>query len=58
MFTATGMSALSKGRDDKDKAEWLGTMEIPEEVSIEAGKRLLRIVAESEEAAKDKTSAK
>ena len=58
MFTATGMSALSKGRDDKDKAEWLGTMEIPEEVSIEAGKRLLSIVAELEEAAKDKTSAK
>lgn len=53
MNTSTGMSALSKGRDDKDKAEWLGNLDIPEEVSIEAGKRLLSIAAELEENGKD-----
>jgi hypothetical protein len=53
MNTSTGMSALSKGRDDNDKAEWLGNLEIPEEVSIEAGKRLLSIAAELEEENKD-----
>lgn len=47
--TLTGMSALSTGRDDSDKAEWLGTLEIPEDVSIEAGKRLLSIAAELED---------
>jgi chromosome segregation ATPase len=49
MNTLTGMSALSKGRDDADKAEWLGNLEIPDEVSVEAGKRLLSIAAELEE---------
>jgi chromosome segregation ATPase len=53
MNTATGVSLLSKGRDDKDRAEWLGDIEIPEEVSIEAGKRLLSIAAELEEESKD-----
>jgi chromosome segregation ATPase len=53
MNTSTGMSALSKGRDDNDKAEWLGNLEIPEEVSIEAGKRLLSIAAELEEETKE-----
>jgi chromosome segregation ATPase len=53
MNTDTGVSVLSKGRDDKDKAEWLGNIEIPEEVSIEAGKRLLSIAAELEEENKD-----
>ncbi|MES2626662.1 MAG: hypothetical protein V4628_15355 [Pseudomonadota bacterium] len=53
MNTTTGISALSKGRDDKDKAEWLGNLEIPEEVSTEAGKRLLSIAAELEEENKD-----
>lgn len=48
--TVTGQSALSKGRDADDKAEWLGTLEIPEDVSVEAGKRLLSITAELEEA--------
>jgi len=47
--TLTGLSALSKGRDDGDKAEWLGTLEIPETVSVEAGKRLLSIAAELED---------
>ena len=53
MNTVTGMSALSYGRDDKDKAEWLGNLEIPEEVSVEAGKRLLSIAAELEEENKE-----
>ena len=53
LYTVTGMSALSNGKDEKDKALWLGTLEIPEDVSIEAGKRLLSIAAELEEA-KDK----
>jgi len=48
--TVTGQSVLSKGRDGDDKAEWLGTLEIPEDVSVEAGKRLLSITAELEEA--------
>jgi chromosome segregation ATPase len=48
--TVTGLSALSKGRDADDKAEWLGALEIPEAVSMEAGKRLLSIAAELEEA--------
>jgi DNA repair exonuclease SbcCD ATPase subunit len=47
--TVTGMSAFSKGRAADDKAEWLGTLDIPDEVSVEAGKRLLSIAAELEE---------
>jgi hypothetical protein len=53
LHTVTGMSALSNGKDDNDKALWLGSLEIPDDVSIEAGKRLLSIAAELEEA-KDK----
>lgn len=53
MNTSTGISALSKGRDDKDKAEWLGDLDIPDEVSIEAGKRLLSIAAELEDESKE-----
>ena len=53
LHTVTGMSALSNGKDDNDKALWLGTLEIPDDVSVEAGKRLLSIAAELEEA-KDK----
>jgi len=44
--TLTGMSTLSSGKDEQDKAIWLGTLEIPEDVSIEAGKRQLSIAAE------------
>lgn len=54
LHTATGMSALSNGKDDADKALWLGTMEIPDDVSIEAGKRLLSIAAELDEKSEDK----
>ncbi|MDR0780458.1 MAG: hypothetical protein LBF16_07150 [Pseudomonadales bacterium] len=49
--TLTGMSALSKGKDDKDQAEWLGTLEVPADVSAEAGKRMLAITAELEDSA-------
>jgi len=47
--TLTGLSTLSSGKDDADKALWGGDMTIPEDVSIEAGKRLLSIAAELEE---------
>jgi hypothetical protein len=43
--TENGLSALSSGKDDNDKALWLGSLEIPEDVSTEAGKRLLSIAA-------------
>jgi hypothetical protein len=56
MNLVTGMSALSaahkEGADSANsadspyKAEWLGTLEVPEDVSVEAGKRLLSIAAE------------
>src|SRR5690606_22256442 len=46
---SSGMSVLSKGRDAEDRAEWLGSLEIPEAVSVEAGKRLLSIGAELED---------
>lgn len=49
LHTLTGMSALSSGKDENDKAVWLGNMEIPADVSTEAGKRLLSIAAELEE---------
>lgn len=54
LHTTSGMSVFSKGRDADDKAEWLGTLEVPEDVSIEAGKRLLSIAAELEDNNKDK----
>jgi len=47
--TTSGMSVLSKGRDENDKAVWLGTMEVPQDVSAEAGKRLLSLEADLEE---------
>ncbi len=56
MNLVSGMSALSAiGKDlaAADKAEWLGTLEIPEDVSLEAGKRLLSIAAELEDDAKE-----
>jgi hypothetical protein len=53
LHTVTGMSALTNGKDDNDNALWLGTLEVPDDVSVEAGKRLLSIAAELEEA-KDK----
>jgi chromosome segregation ATPase len=49
--TLTGMSALSKGKDENDQAQWLGTIEIPADVSVEAGKRMLAIAAELEDSA-------
>jgi DNA repair exonuclease SbcCD ATPase subunit len=49
LHTLTGMSALSSGKDDNDKALWLGTLEIPDDVTVEAGKRLLSIAAELDE---------
>jgi len=51
LHTKTGMSTLSSGKDAEDKALWLGTLEIPDDVSIEAGKRLLSIAAELDDAA-------
>ena len=53
MNLVTGMSALSamhkapaEGADSAYKAAWLGTLEVPDDVSVEAGKRLLSIAAE------------
>ena len=64
MNLVNGMSALSAlPKTDKanketaekaaDKAEWLGTLEIPDDVSIEAGKRLLSIAAELDDDASE-----
>lgn len=64
MNLVNGMSALSalpksdkadKATVDKaaEKAEWLGTLEIPDDVSIEAGKRLLSIAAELDDEASE-----
>ncbi|MDR2212454.1 MAG: hypothetical protein LBE21_02360, partial [Pseudomonadales bacterium] len=47
--TQSGMSALSQGKDENDLALWLGTLEVPAEVSQEAGKRMLTLAAELEE---------
>ncbi len=49
----TGVSVVSSGLGDKDMAQWLGGLEIPEEVSLEAGKRLKLFAAEAEEAASE-----
>ena len=47
--TLSGTSTLSNGKDDDDKALWLGDLVVPDDVSVEAGKRLLSIAAELEE---------
>ena len=52
MNTGSGFIVLSKELDTEakhDKAIWHGDIEIPEDVSIEAGKRLKKIAAEAEE---------
>jgi chromosome segregation ATPase len=49
MNTITGVSVLSGGKDDNDMALWLGDIEIPQEVSVEAGKRLLSLEADLDE---------
>lgn len=49
--SVTGMSALSNGKDENDHALWLGNLEVPADVSAEAGKRMLAIAAELEEKA-------
>jgi hypothetical protein len=46
MNALTGESSLSNGKDDQDKALWLGNQQIPDDVSVEAGKRLLSIAAD------------
>lgn len=48
MDNRTGLRTLSSGLDDADQALWLGDMEIPAEVSEEAGKRLLSLEADLE----------
>ena len=45
----TGVSVVSSALGDDDKAAWLGNQDIPEAISIEAGKRLKMIAAEAEE---------
>lgn len=45
----TGVSVVSLALGDDDKATWKGDIEIPEDISIEAGKRLKKIAAEAEE---------
>jgi chromosome segregation ATPase len=49
MNSVTGVSVLSNGKDESDKALWLGDIAIPDEVSVEAGKRLLSIEADLDE---------
>lgn len=49
MNALTGESTLSSGKDEQDKALWLGSMQVPEDVSVEAGKRLLSIAADLDE---------
>src|SRR5690606_5034688 len=36
LHTPDGTSVLSNGRNEKDLAVWLGTLEIPDDVSLEA----------------------
>jgi len=50
MNALTGESTLSTGKDEQDKALWLGSMQVPDDVSVEAGKRLLSIAADLDEA--------
>jgi len=45
----TGVSVVSQSLGEDDKAVWLGDIEIPEDISIEAGKRLKKIAAEAED---------
>lgn len=45
----TGVSVVSTALGDDDKAVWLGGIEIPEDISVEAGKRLKKIAADAEE---------
>ncbi|MGA0805928.1 MAG: hypothetical protein ACO3PV_05350 [Pseudohongiellaceae bacterium] len=49
MNALTGESTLSNGKDAQDKALWLGSMQVPDNVSVEAGKRLLSIAADLDE---------
>ena len=44
-----GQSAVSREMDDKEQAIWLGEVDIPEDISIEAGKRHKKIASEDEE---------
>ncbi|MGV3592642.1 MAG: hypothetical protein ACO1PZ_13215, partial [Gammaproteobacteria bacterium] len=54
MNLVNGMSALSAAHEKgAEKATWLGTLEIPEDVSVEAGKRLLSIAAELDDDSAD-----
>lgn len=48
MDNRTGLRVLSSGRNDEGLALWLGDIEIPAEVSEEAGKRLLSLEADLE----------
>lgn len=48
MDMRSGLRVLSAGRDESDLALWLGEIEIPAEVSEEAGKRLLSLEADLE----------
>ena len=45
----TGISAVTSGLGDDELATWHGDLEIPEDISKEAGKRLKNIAAEAEE---------
>ncbi|MDC0598783.1 hypothetical protein OAP18_02975 [Gammaproteobacteria bacterium] len=51
--TITGISVVSKELNDKDSATWHGDLEIPSDVSKEAGKRLKKIAAEQAEESED-----
>lgn len=49
MNALTGESVLSSGKDEQDKALWQGALAVPDDVSVEAGKRLLSIAADLED---------
>lgn len=49
----TGISVVSKALGDDDKAQWVTDADIPDEIAVEAGKRLKKIAAEAEEEDED-----
>lgn len=53
LHTGTGQTWLSRETDADDGAVWMGEGDIPDAVTIEAGKRHTKIAAETEEAAEE-----
>lgn len=53
LHTGTGQTWLSRETDADDMAVWMGEGEIPEAVTIEAGKRHNKLAADAEEATEE-----